>query len=317
MTNVAKLEQPQKPEAETKKPEAPKRSILLAMSERYGMEPEPFEATVRATCFPATPPATREEFAAGMQIAHRLELNPLTKEVHFARAKGGGIQALIGIDGWFVMANRHPQYDGCEFDKTYSTDDKGVKTLTAMTCRIFRKDRQRPTEIEELMEECKRPNSEAWKLTPSRMLRHRAFGQCARIAFSFVGVMDTDEFQRWQEMKDVTPKQVLDVPDAIDEEEAEATGETSVSEAESSQDAPFPDPAKYLSHLSEELAAASDKAIFDEIWEAHVDGSDGRLSQAHQDEAKALYEKHGARFEAKPAAKKKPKGDKDEGGALL
>lgn len=317
MTNVAKLEQPQKPEAETKKPEAPKRSILIAMSERYHMEPEPFEATVRATCFPASPPATREEFAAGMQIAHRLELNPLSKEVHFARAKGGGIQALIGIDGWFVMANRHPQYDGCEFEKTYEVDDKGKKTLTAITCRIFRKDRNRPTEVEELMEECKRPTSEAWKLTPSRMLRHRAFGQCARIAFSFVGVMDEDEYQRWQELKDITPrKQVLDVPDAIDEEEAEAeaVGDAVVTEAEASQDAPFPDPQKYLGHLGEELAAAKDKEIYEEIWAAHLDGSDGRLSQAHQDEAKALYEKHGARFETK--AKKKPK-DKEDSGNLL
>ncbi len=174
-----------------------RRSIIEAISRRYGMMPDAFEQTVRATCFPATPPATREEFAAGMQIAHRLELNPITKEVHFARVKGGGIQAIIGVDGWYTMANRHPQYDGCEFSYEWMETDN-AKKLFSVTCRIFRKDRARPNEITEYMAECIRP-SEAWRLTPSRMLRHRAFGQCARVAFSFAGIMDQDEYARWQE----------------------------------------------------------------------------------------------------------------------
>lgn len=304
MSNVAKLESQPKQESPKKdEAEAPKRSILMAISERYGMEPAAFEATVRATCFPASPPATREEFAAGMQIAYRLDLNPLTKEIHFARNKGGGIVGLIGIDGWFVMANRHPQYDGCEFDKTYETDANGKKMLSAMTCRIFRKDRPRPTEIEELMEECRRPSSEAWKLTPSRMLRHRAFGQCARLAFSFAGVMDTDEFARWQEMKDVTPQRgaPLPVPTDIDDGlESDGT----VTEAEADQDAPFPNPEKYIGHLGEELAAAESREQFDEIWVAHQE-TETRLPQEYRDKATALHDEQVKRFEK--AAKKAPK----------
>lgn len=304
--NVTKLEAPQAPQQEP-----PKRSILMAMAERYGMEPEPFEATVRATCFPATPPATREEFAAGMQIAYRLELNPITKEVHFARTKGGGVQGLIGIDGWFVMANRHPQYDGCEFEKTYETDGNGKKTLTAITCRIFRKDRPRPTEIEELMSECIRPGSEAWKLTPSRMLRHRAFGQCARLAFSFVGVMDTDEFARWQEMKDVTPKQsVLAVPTDIDDGQSPQP----TSEAEASQDGPLPNPEKYLAHLETQLKEAETRDEFVEIWAAHQE-LESRLSEADRATAQTMHEDQVKRFDPQeaqldlepPAEKKKGK----------
>ena len=289
MSNVAKLEAQK---SETPKESAPKRSILVAISERYNMEPAAFEATVRATCFPANPPATREEFAAGMQIAYRLELNPLTKEIHFARNKGGGIQGLIGIDGWFVMANRHPQYDGCEFEKTYETDKAGKKELSGITCRIFRKDRQRHTEVEELMVECRRPNSEAWKLTPSRMLRHRAFGQCARIAFSFVGVMDEDEYARWQEMKDITPKApALAVPDLPDD----AT--PTISEAESNQDAPIVNEPLYLEQLADQLATADNQELYDEAWAAHETLVEaGRLSREGQIKAQALNEQHAARF---------------------
>ncbi len=126
-------------------PPMPRRSILMAMAERYGMEPDAFEATVRATCFPANPPATREEFAAGMLIAYTLELNPITKEIHFARTKGGGIQGLIGIDGWLLMANRHPQYDGCEFEYERDKDKQGKAHVISITCRMYRKDRSRPT----------------------------------------------------------------------------------------------------------------------------------------------------------------------------
>ena len=180
-----------------------RRSIIETISQRYNMEATAFEQTVRATCFPATPPATKEEFAAGMQIAFRLELNPITKEVHFARTKGGGIQAIIGVDGWYTIANRHPKYDGCQFDYEWNEAENGRK-LIAVTCRIFRKDRSKPDEVTEFMAECQRP-SEAWRLTPSRMLRHRAFGQCARIAFAFAGVMDQDEFGKWQEESEPPP----------------------------------------------------------------------------------------------------------------
>lgn len=196
---VAKVEDAQAETVQTEPAPAPRRSIIETMAAQYGMETAAFKATVIATCFPATPAASMEEFAAGMQVAHKLGLNPLTKEVHFARTKGGGIQAIIGVDGWYAMANRHPQYDGCEFDHEWAPpNDKGVSELVSVTCRIFRKDRGRPMEVTEYMRECVR-SSEAWKLTPSRMLRHRAFGQCARIAFSFAGVMDVDEFSRWQE----------------------------------------------------------------------------------------------------------------------
>lgn len=302
MTNVAKLETPA----------PPKRKLLQQLADRYGVEPDIFERTVSAVAMPN--PHTREELISCLIVANEHDLNPLTKEIHFMRTKTGQIVPIVGIDGWVKKLNAHPKFNGFEFE-----NEMDGKNLVAVTCKIHMKDRGYPVVATELMAECirlpaqgKGPN--AWSMTPSRMLRHRALMQAARYAVGFGGVMDLDEFERWQaEMKDVTPpKQVLDVPDAI-EDPVDQTPAVET-EAEASQDAPFPDPDKYLAHLGEELGAASDKEIFEEIWTAHLEGSDGRLSQAHQNEATALYEKHGAKFEAK--GKKKGKA-KEDGGALL
>ena len=58
--------------------------------------------------------------------------------------------------------------------------------LFSVTCRIFRKDRTRPTELTEYMSECA-GTSEPWKKWPARMLRHKATIQCARYAFGLSG----------------------------------------------------------------------------------------------------------------------------------
>jgi hypothetical protein len=210
----AKQEAPVLVVTQSQPPARERRTILGAMALRYHMEADTFQQTVRRTCFPSGLDVTREEFAACMLIAYKLGLNPVTREVHFARnKKTGGIQTLIGVDGWYMLANRSPEYDGCEFTPRYDSSDN----LIAMSCKIFRKDRSHATEVEELLSECRR-DSEAWKLTPSRMLRHRAFGQCARIAFSFAGIMDEDEYARWQEhgsaIGSVTQQQALAPPTA-------------------------------------------------------------------------------------------------------
>lgn len=289
MSNVAKLETPNGP---------PKRKLLQQLADRYGVEPDVFERTVSAVAMPN--PHTREELVSCLIVANEHDLNPLTKEIHFMRAKTGQIQPIVGIDGWVKKLNGHPQFNGFEFEQQWSKD--GTK-LVAVTCKIYRKDRDYPIVATEFMSECirlpgqgKGPN--AWVMTPSRMLRHRALMQCARYAVGFGGVMDLDEFERWQaEMKDITPRAaqaVLPVPDIPDATEPE-TAET-VAPEDVNQDAPFPQPEKYLAHLGEELEAAADKVTFDEVWEAHATGSDGRLSREHQEAAQALHDKHAARF---------------------
>ena len=174
------------------------RSVLVDMSSRYGMEPAAFESTLRATVCKGN--ISREEFAAFLLVAKEYGLNPMTKELYAFPAKGGGIQPIVSIDGWARIINDHPMFDGMEFEDVRDGDD-----LTAITCRMHRKDRSRSIEATEYMSECRR-STDVWKTWPRRMLRHKAMIQCARYAFGFSGIVDPDEYERMETVRDVTPQ---------------------------------------------------------------------------------------------------------------
>lgn len=169
--------------------EAPRRSLLVEMATRYGMEPKAFADTIRATVVPQG--TSNEEFAAFLMVAKEYELNPLLKEIYAFPKRGGGIQPIVSVDGWCNLVNSHPKLDGIEFDDHLKDDGK----LTAITCRIWRKDREKPIVVTEYMVECVR-GTDTWKQYPRRMLRHKALIQCARYAFGFAGIVDPDEAER-------------------------------------------------------------------------------------------------------------------------
>ena len=178
------------------------KSITLAMADRFGMEANAFEATVRATCMKPDRNGripTREEFAAFLLVAHEYNLNPLTREIHAFAQKGGGIVPIVSVDGWIKLINSHPQFDGMEL--TDVNDEKGE--LVAVTCSLWRKDRSRPMTLTEYLKECVR-DTEPWKMK-HRMLRHKALIQSARYAFGFAGIYDQDEGERIVDATDVTP----------------------------------------------------------------------------------------------------------------
>jgi len=165
------------------------RSVLASMAAKYGMEPKAFETTVKATL--GLDKAEQGQFAAFLLVANEYNLNPLTKEIYAFPTKNGGIQPIIGIDGWLNIANSHPMMDGLEFEDII--DDKGC--LAAVTAKLYRKDRKHATEVTEYMGECRR-NTDPWKAWPARMLRHKAAIQAIRYAFGLSGLMDADEFER-------------------------------------------------------------------------------------------------------------------------
>lgn len=171
------------------------RSVLADMADRYGMEPRNFEATVRATCFPVRKPEdipSPEEFAAFLLVAKEYDLNPLLREIFAFRTKAGGIQPIVSVDGWMNLMNSHSQMNGLEFDDHLDKQGK----LLAVTARIWRKDRDKPTVVTEYMEECFRDESPVWQRYPRRMLRHKAAIQAARYAFGFSGIVEPDEAER-------------------------------------------------------------------------------------------------------------------------
>lgn len=176
-----------------------RKSVLVDMANRYGMEPKVFADTLRATVVPKE--ATNEQFAAFVLVAKHYGLNPILKEIFAFPTKGGGIQPIVSIDGWANLINSHPAMDGMEFVDEQS--DKGE--LLSITCRIYRKDRAHPVATTEYMVECVR-NTDTWRQWPRRMLRHKAMIQAARYAFGFAGIIDPDEWDRSPEKADETVK---------------------------------------------------------------------------------------------------------------
>lgn len=174
-------------------------SQLVVMSENLNMKNVDIGSlyqTLKMTVFKDA--KDDNEFAALMVVANQYGLNPFTKEI-YAFAKGGKVTPIVSVDGWARLVNDNPNCDGIQFDELDGS----------ATCRIYRKDRSHPTIVTEYLAECKM-GTEPWKKYPKRMLRHKAFIQCARMAFGFSGIYDEDEAHRINggqvnAMKDVEP----------------------------------------------------------------------------------------------------------------
>lgn len=169
-----------------------KASVLASMAREYGVEPKALEITLRKTVMPQN--HTDEEFCAFCIVANKYQLNPMIREIYAFPKKGGGIQAIVSIDGWISLVNRQAQFDGVEF-----ADQVKDGQLEAVTCTMFRKDRTRPIVVKEYLKECRR-STDPWAQMPYRMLRHKAFMQAARLAFGFAGLQDEDDAERAIEM---------------------------------------------------------------------------------------------------------------------
>lgn len=136
------------------------------------------------------PNATLPELAAFCMIAAKYGLDPFTKQIYAIRKNGSGAyEPYISADGWYAIAERHPQFRHVEFVDVI--DDAGQ--LVAITCRMWRKDRERPIEVTEYLAQCRR-ETPAWRSNPNRLLRHRAFRECTRVTLGISGVgVDPDD----------------------------------------------------------------------------------------------------------------------------
>lgn len=246
------------------------------LAKSYDLSAEHFVFTFRSIAMPKD--HTDAEFVSCCLVAREHGLNPLTKEIYFMKTKSGAIQPIVSVDGWVRKCNEHPQFDGMEFSDELNGDD-----LSAVTCTIFRKDRGHPTRVTEHLDECKANGGPAWKSSPRRMLRHRALTQAARYAFGFAGVMDRDEFDQWQAMRDITPKaeplSIPDIPDAPTAAEAsqapEIDGDT------------IADPDKFLANLADEIELCTSAEELAEIKEGNA-GVIERLPKAQKAKAEKM-----------------------------
>lgn len=174
-------------------------SLLAKIAARYSVEPNKMLSTLKATAFKVKDgEASNEQLIALLIVADQYRLNPFTKEIFAFPDSRNGIVPVVSVDGWTRIINEHDAMDGVEFID--GPEEKG--TPAWIECVIYRKDRSHPTKVRERLSEVKR-DTQPWKSHPSRMLRHKALIQCARIAFGFAGIYDQDEAERIIEMGDV------------------------------------------------------------------------------------------------------------------
>jgi phage recombination protein Bet len=203
-------------------------SLIERMADKRHLDPQTYYRTVKQTLMPSN--ATDEQIAAFLMIADRYNLDPLTREIFaFPNRKGSGITPVLSIDGWINLVNSHPQADGFSF--RHEKDEEG--RLISMTCTMHRKDRTHPVEVTEFYQENYRA-TEPWNQMPSRMLRHKAFKEAARLAFGFAGIADEDEARDMGERPIVLERVADNVVDALD---AFAAGSQTVVDDEASGNA--------------------------------------------------------------------------------
>ncbi len=182
-----------------------KKSLVAKFSEKVGLDETKLLTILKSTAFKVkgkegcpTQEVTNEQMAALLVVADQYDLNPFTKEIYAFPDKNNGIVPVVGVDGWSRIINSHSELDGIEFK--YS--ENKIKLSNAkecsewMECIIHRKDRKFPTVVRESLIETYRANAIPWQTHTSRMLRHKALIQCARLAFGFAGIYDEDEAQR-------------------------------------------------------------------------------------------------------------------------
>lgn len=181
------------------------------LASSFGLVPNPeLYQVLKATAFKSKDGVSDDQLSALLIVANQYGLNPWTKEIYAYPDKNNGIVPVVGVDGWSRIVNNNPMLDGISF--TYSDETvthKGKTCHVWIDCIIHRKDRQHPIVVRELFEEVVRNANFAtpWDTHPNRMHRHKVLIQCARLAFGFGGIYDTDEAER---IIEATPEKAID-----------------------------------------------------------------------------------------------------------
>lgn len=228
------------------------RSLLSSYAAEHGLSGQKMYEALAKTIFPNERSATPEHVHALLVVAQQYGLNPFTRELYAFPGKNGGIVPVVSVDGWMKLVNSRPECEGVEL----SVEMDGRQPVSA-TCRIHRKGWKVPVEITEYHHEVAR-NTDPWKRQPVRMLRHRAFIQCARIAFGFGGIYEADEAARFS--TDVSPEHREVESEVVSELQAQIDAEVA-----SDEPAPTQEPEAPAEEYAPEITVAKLVAAFDEI----------------------------------------------------
>jgi len=171
-----------------------KPNIVAVMASKYMLSPEKFVTMVKKTCGLAQ--ATEEEFHLFLITANKYDLDPLVRQLYAFPRPGGGLQFIMGYDGWITIANRHPAFRGLSHKPEWDVQGREMVSDTATVKKQFQDGTVGTIEYTAYMKEWKR-GTDNWNKQPMHMLQLRATCQCIRLAFNLAGIMDEDEAERY------------------------------------------------------------------------------------------------------------------------
>lgn len=187
---------------------------------------------------------TNEELITFVIVAHKYNLNPLTKEIFAFPDKKGGIVPIVSTDGWTKLMVTHHEYKTHYFN--YS--DNSITMSKAKPCPewceiVIEKNNGSSVVIREYLDEVFRDLSfgNPWQSHTKRMLRHKTKIQGVREAFGFSGVYDQDEAERIIEAQivpyneHVGQEEVMESPKISSENVTEASQKQPVTETINAQ----------------------------------------------------------------------------------
>jgi hypothetical protein len=125
--------------------------------------------------FPNAPALSK---LALLRLMRKYELDPFLEEVDLVQYEDHSWQAIITTQGYARLMNACPQFKGVAYSYSESSNDAITDWIE---CSIYRADRDSPITVREYYLETRR-DSVAWQKMPRRMLRNRAFQQCAKMA---------------------------------------------------------------------------------------------------------------------------------------
>lgn len=119
------------------------------------------------------------EQAQFLAIAQTFNLNPWKREVYaiaYGQGNGRKLSIIVGYEVYLRRAEGFPQYDG------YETEFHGQGTEMSCTCKVYRKDRNRPTGATVFLREYSQ-NNNMWNTKTHVMLEKVAIATALRRAF--------------------------------------------------------------------------------------------------------------------------------------
>lgn len=183
---------------DTSAAKAQTQGLIARLAGRFGVEPNRLLKCLTTQVFKQADgrQPSNEELMVLLLVCENFGLNPFNREIFAFRGKGGEIVPVVSLDGWAKIVRSQKDFNGVSFrfsETTIKVAGCNQELPEFVECAMRLKGVDEPIVIQEFMVECFNDKSPVWRKWPRRMLRTRAFIQCARLAFSLTGLYDEGE----------------------------------------------------------------------------------------------------------------------------